>query len=882
MVRNKWIRGWPWILMLLWWACTAHGAEQGPLVSTLPNGLAVVLQEDHSAPVVAIQYWVKAGSRTEKDSEAGITHLIEHMIFKGTPTRGVGEVAGEIESAGGEINAYTSFDYTVYHVSIASRYAGVGLDVLTDAVRNALFDAGELEQEKKVVLEELRMREDRPSGKLQKALFAKAYRVHPYRRPIIGYRERVHAFTRKDIQDYVHRLYVPENITLVMVGDLELHATLERIRGLLENWSPRPLWTPPLATEPSQERTRSVVLREPASEVHVQMGFRIPPVHHEDVPALDLLALILGMGESSRLEQRVRSQKGLVYSVGAYAHTPLESGLFLIHATLDPQHLKAALSEILKETFRIGGEGVPLAELEKARINVEADFLTSKETMHGKARNLGYFQTMFGDVHEEKAYLEAVRRLTPRDIKRVAREYLAPEQLTVALLIPEDAAVEIAPSDIEGTAREALEKLTPAAESPVVATQTARVHKEVMENGLTLLVKEDHAVPTVSIQTVFLGGSRFEHHEDAGVSAFLARLLTRGTWSRPAEQLALEVESMAGSLKGYSGRNSVGAAAEFLSRFFPQAMELLSDVLLNPTFDPEELKKERERLIAAVRREKDQPTRLAFQTFRHTLFRVHPYGFRELGTEDSLKTLTREDIQLFYHRVILPDNGVLAIVGDVTLSEALRWTRRYLGRWAGGGFHAPAVPKEPPLEATRSVRKTTPKQQVHIVLGFPGTTIGAPDKYPLEVLDTVLSGQGGRLFRELRDRQGLAYSVTSLSQVGLDPGFFGTYMGTSPENLDRAIDGLKAELRQVTQEKIRPEELERAKQYIVGRYEIGLQTHSAQAMTMALDERYDLGFDYGRRYIQRIQAVTREDVLQAARKYIHLDRYVLVIVGPES
>jgi zinc protease len=595
---------------------------------------------------------------------------------------------------------------------------------------------------------------------------------------------------------------------------------------------------------------------------------------------LDLLALILGIGDSSRLERRIRSEKGLVYSVGSYAYTPMEPGLFLIQATLDPRHLDAALGEILKEGFRIGRQGVASAELEKARINVEADFLQGKETMQGKARNLGYFQIVFGDIHQEKVYLEAIRRVTPEDIQRVARRYLTEDRLTVALLIPEDTPVEIPTSHLESIAREALGEAARQPRGSDEGRGTPRVHREVLENGLKLLVKEERGVPTVSIQAVFLGGSRFERPENAGVSAFLARLLTRGTRSRSADQLALEEESMAGALSGYSGRNSVGAKAEFMSRFFPQAMELLSDVLLNPAFDPDEMEKERDLLLAAVRREKDQPTRLAFQIFRQTLFGKHPYGFRQSGTEQSLKALTRKDIQAFYERVILPDNGVVAIVGDVTIEEARQWTRRYLGGWAGSAFRMPTIPQEPPLLEPRIVRRASPKQQVHILLGFPGTKIGAPDQYPLEILDTVLSGQGGRLFRELRDREGLAYSVTSFSQVGLDPGYFGTYIGTAPRNLDRAVEGLKRELKRVTQEEIRPEELDRAKQYIVGRYEIGLQTHAAQALTMALDERYGLGFDYGSRYIRRIQDVTREDVLRAARKYIHSDRYVLVMVGP--
>jgi zinc protease len=234
----------------------------------------------------------------------------------------------------------------------------------------------------------------------------------------------------------------------------------------------------------------------------------------------------------------------------------------------------------------------------------------------------------------------------------------------------------------------------------------------------------------------------------------------------------------------------------------------------------------------------------------------------------------------FYGRVILPENCVLTVVGDVTVEEARRWTQTYFGKWSGPPFRPPAVPQEPVVSESRKAHQPNPKKQVHVVLGFPGTTLTSGDFFALQVLDTVLSGQGGRLFRELRDRQGLAYSVTSFSQAGLDPGYFGTYIATAPENLDRAIAGLKEELERISRERILPEELERARQYIVGHYEIAHQTHAAQAMTMGLDERYGMGFDFGQRYLQGILAVSEEEVQRVAQKYLRMERHVLAVVGP--
>lgn len=859
---------------------SAAGQGQGPTVMSLPNGLTVVIQEDHSAPVVAIQYWVRAGSRTESDREAGITHLIEHMIFKGTPSRPVGEVARAIEAVGGVINAYTSFDYTVYHVTIASRYALLGLETLTDAVRNPLFDPLELELEKKVVLEELRSGEDRPAVRLHRGLFAKAYEVHPYRRPIIGFPETVSSFTRQDLMDYVRRLYVPSNVVLIVAGDVDRDATLLEIHRLLEDWSPSPPEAPIPMAEPTQDGMRTLVMREEASEAHILLAFPIPAVTHEDVPAIDLLAMILGEGESSRLERTVRSEKGLVYTIGASSYTPQDPGVFLVHATLDPQRLQEALPLILEQGFRLGRERASQAELEKARINVEAGLVRAKETMEGKARIMGQFQLLYGDLRQEQAYIDAIHRVTLADIERVARTYLRPERLTLGVLLPEGSAVEVSPSDLERLTQDAFSRRSadPARQD---GTGCAETHREVLENGLTLLVKESHDTPTVSIRAVFLGGTRYETPMKAGIGALFSQMLTRGTKGRSAEKLARDVESLGGSLQGFSGRNSMGISAEFLSRFFPQSLELLSDVLLQPSFDPGELEKERTLVLAALRREQDQPSSMVFRLFAETLYRVHPYGLRRLGTVESIQGLGREDLQKVHRELLQPENCVLAIVGDVSVDEALRWSRRYLGQWKGGGFRPPSVPQEPPLREIRVARRPLPKQQTHIVLGFPGTTLDHADRFPLEVLDAVLSGQGGRLFRELRDRQGLAYSVTSFSQLGLDPGYFGTYIATSPGNVEAAIRGLKTELERVARDEITADELERAKRYIIGTYEIGQQSHAAQAMTMGLDERYGLGFAFGKRFVSGIEQVTADQVYRVARKYIRMDSYVLAIVGPD-
>lgn len=872
---------WSVLIVLIVVGLPSMGDSGETTVRTLPNGLTVAVEEDHSAQVVAIQYWVKAGSRTEREDEAGITHLIEHMIFKGTPNTPPGELARAIESSGGTVNAYTSMDYTVYHVTIASRFARVGLELLTDSIQNALFDPDELEQEKKVVLEEMRMDEDRPQSRLWKALWAEAFKVHPYRRPIIGRPETIRRFTREDILGYMKRLYRPSNIFLIVVGDIQPSQVFEWAEGL---WRERreevqvPLEE---VREPAQEGMREVILRQKASEAHLGIAFQVPDSRHPDSPALDILANILAEGESSRLEREVRVERGLVYSISARSLTLMDPGLFVIQAALDPTKIKEALPAILKEPYRLTYNKVKEEELQRAKLQVEASLVWAKEKVQGKARLLGESLCVMGDPQYERLYLEEVKKITREDIMRVAGNYFRGSKLTVGILIPDEHEGHIDAEELKELATRAEERKE---EEPAPFPQgtPSGIRKKTLSNGLVLLVRESHNVPTVSIRAAFLGGSRFESPKTLGLSKAVAEMLTRGTSSRSASQLAREVEELAGSLEGFSGWNSLGLEAQFLSKFFPNAMELLADCLINSTFPEEELEKERPRFIASIKREKDNPTKMVMRLFRQTLFRVHPYGFPQEGTEESMNSLTREHLVEYASRFIVPQRGVVAIVGDVSWEEALKWARRYLGGWKAEGGELPPVPQEPPVDSPRTAREKLELKQAHIVIGFPSTHLRSKDKYGLDVLDAILSGQGGRLFRELRDRQGLAYAVTSFSRLGLDAGYFGAYIATSPENLQRAIDGIKEEMRKVTEAPPSEEELEGAKRNIIGTYEIGQQTHSAQAATLAFDELYGLGYDYGSRYLEAINRVTGEEVLEVARKYLVPERMIIAIVGPGS
>jgi len=632
--------------------------------------------------------------------------------------------------------------------------------------------------------------------------------------------------------------------------------------------------------EPEQKGLRFSLHQENIKEVHMGLAFHIPNARHRDVYPLDCLSMILGEGESSRLYQEIKAKRELVRSISAYAYTPSDPGLFIINAALDVKNLKKAFEEIYRTIIQVGKEGVREDELKKAKLNIEKDFVYDKETVQGQARKLGYFEMVFGDISFEKEYLKGIQEVTEDEVKGIVKRYFNSSNLTLVVLSPKGPVTGIEKEGITGICREIEEGLKAEEERKGRYTKWPDVVKMRLPNGITVMVKEDRSVPLVAVQAVFLGGLRFERTDNNGINNFLAHMLTKGTKKRNAFELAMEIEQMAGEIRGFSGRNSFGLSARFLSRFFSEGMELFSEVLLHPALDPEEIEKTRRLILAQIDRQEDELSRYAFLRFTKALYQRHPYGMNTIGSRESVQAIKRDDLLNYYRKHGVPENMVICIVGDVDTERAFSLVERCFGEFSGVPFEHPSILEEPPLEGKRVVRVPMEKRQVHILFGFPATTIFSQDRYPMEVLNTILSSQGGRLFVELRDREGLAYAIDSFFNPGLDPGYFGIYIATSPEKLKRAEEGIKRELQRILTDGVTEEEVERAKGNIVGTFEIGLQSYSSQAMTMALDERYGLGYEEMKAYPGKILAVTREDVLRVARKYIDLDRSVLVMVGP--
>jgi zinc protease len=856
----------------------ADDKKQEILRQRLGNGMRVVLLEDHAAPVTAFQVWVEVGSADEHREEAGISHLIEHMFFKGTTTRKPGEIAGSIEGYGGHINASTSSEHTIYHVEIASRYQEQGLSVLADAIQHPRFDAQELAREKEVVIEEIKMREDDPDSTLHQALFKNSFQHHPYGRPIIGYADTVRGVSRKGIVDYYKTWYTPRNMVFVGVGDFRAPELLARLQALFTSVS-RPVPVRQRPPEPAQGAFRPFVLEKEVKERYFSLGFHIPGIRDEDTYALDLLAACLGQGDSSLLQQELRLKRGLVSSIYAYAFTPRDPGLFVIGGAFQLGKIQQGTQTIIAAIARIKKEGVTEAELRTARVMVETAFTYDRETVEGEAGKLGYFETIMGDARKERQYLAGISQVRAAQVQEAAKKYLRLENLTLCLLVPAET--------VEQTDPRTLAALVTGLQVTAPPDREAGgLKKAVLENGITLLFKEDHSVPVVGIAGVFLGGVRFEQEHQTGITRFLTEMMTRGTASYSALQLVQEVDSIGASLETFSGRNSFGVQAKGLSKDFPQLIRLMAEVVTTPSFPPQEVERVRGEILAAQGQERDNMVARTMRLLRETLYERHPYRLNVLGQEETIGSIGRRDLIKYYKRYALPQNMVVAVVGDISWEETFASTRASLAGMRRGPFSPPPIPQESQGIETRGMKKreeiAREKEQAHLVLGFLGVALQDQDRFPLEVLEAALGGQGGRFFTQLRDQAGLAYVTAFFVRADLDPGYLGAYLATSPSKVEQALQGMERILREVREQGVSQVELDRAKAYLIGNYEINHQAPLAMASAMAFDERYGLGGDFYQRYPHQIEQVTTKDVLRVARKYIALDSATRVIIRPAT
>lgn len=834
-------------------------SNQGIRRVVLDNGLVVLLKEDRSAPLVAIQYWVGAGSIHEDENlGGGLSHYLEHMIFKGTETRGPGQVSQELADAGGEINAYTSNDRTVFHCTLPAGRWLVGLDVLTDAVFHPAFPADEWAREREVILREYDMSEDDPGRVIGRLTWETAFRVHPYRVPIIGWRDVLVTMNRDHLAAYHRRHYSPDNAILAVSGDIpvaEMEAAIRERVGKIPRTPRRPAVIP---AEPPQLAERMARKTGSYEVVRINWVFHTTDLADPETPALDVLASATGSGRSSLLVKRLREDRQLVLDVEAWSYTPKDPGLFGISAECEPDKEAEVIAALRAEVARWQTEPFDAARIEQARREVLVGAIQQLAAMDGQAGAMASGEFYAGDPRHTEVYLEKVRQVSPEDLVRVARKYLRPENGSWAILAPER---KVAPESGSGPAGD------------------LQIQPHVLSNGLHLVVREDPRLPMAYVSAVLGGGLLAEAEGQAGISQLTAELLTRGTSRHSAAELAELLEARAIELSTFSGRNSYGLSASGLSEDLPLMLEIVAECLLDSQFPADELDKQRVRQLAAIRRELERPMTHAQQMLREAFFPGHPYRFSVQGETETVGALTREAVQSHHRKLLGTSNLVLAVFGDVQTDAVRTLVDTHFAALPANTVQTwpplPPAPQEP-----IRIEKRLPFKQTVLVRAWPGIAVGDPREDAVSVLMDALSGLSSDLFLEVRDKRGLAYFTGATQISGPVGGLFLIYAGTTEEGRAEVETQIEAQAERLRRDGPRLDEFARAIEQLLADQARMRQNNGSLAQQCALDELLGLGCLHSVEAAERLKRLEPEAVRAAAESVFIPGSTVTAVVLP--
>ncbi len=843
---------------------------------TLPNGFQVVIQQDKRFPLVSMRLYVRTGSAYEQPGEEGISHFLEHMVFKGTKKRGPGRVAGEIEEVGGYINAATSFDYTVFTIDLPAKEWELGLDMLQDMVFGSVFDPDELDQEKNVVLSEIQRSLDNPGSRVFRSIQSMIFQDTPYEHPILGFNETVMEFDSGDLKNYLSRRYQPRSMVLSISGDLEPGKTLDKARqlfGHLLNKGTEALPGPlEISIRDKSLDERVNVEHGPWTKAYMAMAVQTPPLSSPRIAAFDVLAYLLGGDKTSLLYREFQYDLGLVDQVSAQVLSLERTGLMYFYSRMDPDRIEPFWQKIMDRLSILSEADFTREQIDRAKTNIEEGLFRSAETLGGTASKLGFNQLFERDPRAEEKYLYNLERVTRDDLQDIIEHILIPENFVITALAPEQVTLS------RELFSSRLKTVSGRDDVPVQAEAAPDDKTEVMDlgRGRKLVLIHDRHLPHTSISIAWPGGNRLVPPEWQGLPELSAAALTRETIQRSFEEIQEFLRDRASSLSASASRDSFSLSARFPAKYSPDILELVAEVILDPAFTPGELQRAASDQVAEIRQQEDRPLGYAFRHLFPFLFSSGSNSYLHLGEEDFIMAAEPEMLGSFWEKQrTLP--FVISVCGSID--------RQAVDNLVDKLSEIETVKKKVEAEFAWSEQKTKDlmlkdRTQAHVLMVFPIPGKEHEHTPALSVLNKVLAGQGGILFRELRDRQGLAYSVTSLLWQTPETGFLALYIGTSKDNLDDAVSGFEKIIDQLRSGTVQEDEVNRAANLIFGEYHRGRQTISSRAGEAASLLVQDLDLEFNLEMTDRAGRVTAEDLRELADEYLAPEKSYLMRVLP--
>lgn len=859
-----------------------------PSVATLDNGLTVVTMEMDYAPVVATVVTYAVGSRDEADGARGISHFVEHMMFKGTPCMPKARFWQIVQRDGGWANAWTGSDATTYFTYLPSSRLIDALAIESDRMHNCLFDSAEVASERGVVAEENRMGLDDADNVLWTAMAATAYTVHPYRHPVIGYAGDIDSFDREGALDHYRTWYVPSNAVLAIVGDVDSGEALQLVDSLFGDIPGTPAPVRRLPVEPPQDSIRRVSVTHDSNLSRLEIAFHVPAADHPDIVPLRLLATLLSGGRSSRLEGAL-DQAGLTLDSWAWCDQSADPGLFVIYASVMPGTSPDSVEAVIwRELGELSTTPVPQEEMEELACRARAEQIISSSSPLGLALQYSSDMALYGDPLMSQKALEAMGRATPADLAAAAGRWLVPSNATVALLEPSGGVsggaggMPADSPDMEAPSSISFEGLVfpPELLRPPARSVSDGATAVVLDNGMTVVLKEDHTFPLVAIRFHSGPAGLAEPVGLAGLAAVTASSMLRGAAGLPYAEFHGRLESKGSYLSFEDGLERSGGSITLLSEYLETGVVSVADLLIRPALADSDVALVLEEQAAAL----DMRMESIFQRASDGLLSIvlrDPEEAR-IPTRGSLAAITPGDVREFHRLSCRPSGTVLAIVGDFDPDLALELVEREFGSWSDPVEPAPPllVPEYSDLPGDTSYAEVPGRNQTAVYAGVPGPGLVSPDYPAFRVADGILgSGIGSRLGHFVRDDQGLAYAVGSYLSAIEERGLWMAYLSTSNATAGQAAMSVRAECDRLCAEGVLPEELMLEQASSAAGHAISYSGYGSQAGYLAWVYAAGLDPDWDRTQLERITSLTAEDVREAAGRYLGGDGWFWSFAG---
>ncbi|MFN8945147.1 MAG: M16 family metallopeptidase, partial [Pseudobdellovibrionaceae bacterium] len=745
------------------------------------------------------------------------------------------------------------------------------------------FDSAEIDNEREVVLEEIKRGIDSPSRQASQLFFSTAYEKHPYGVPVIGYDKNVKNWPAKKIKDYFHSRYSPQNMFLVVAGDFQIPEMKKRVDEYFGEIKKHTVRKSKIVKVPVSSKQKLKTLKTDINDSYLYVSFPIPHARHKDVQALDVIGHALGQGDNSRLVKRLRLDKPVVNSISASAWTPQQDGAFLISATLSQDHLEESLNAICEEIVRLRHDGITEAELQRSKTALSAEEIYGVETVDGMSRKVGSGEFYFNDPDYYSNQLSRIQKLTKHEVNSVIKKYFDPQKMTAILTSKMDKTASFKMMTDFGK-----NLVHQCNQAPVVLESKKTIFKKsvqktkkyTLDHGTKVYLRKMPGVNSLTIRSASLGGARGLLSTQQGLTELLSRVWTSTTQTKDEQKIISFCDETASSISAYSGRNSFGLNMDSLTQFFDQSAHLFEEFLTKPKFEQTYFDREREVMLHQITAKNDHPTSVMGRMFYEKLFWGHPYSYDTLGTKESIGQLTPNHLQTYLNQQLTSKNFHICIAGDFSEQKMMKWLSKLDQNLPHFDYKKPQF-KLPVRNENQFLYSQMKKEQSHMMVGFYGLKLDDTDRDVFEVMDTILSGMGGRLFQELREKKSLAYSVATQKFYGVEAGFFGSYIGCSPEKVDTALSMMLEEFYKLMTIHVSDEELSRAIQNVIGSNDIALQKKSAIANTILFDELYSLDSDLNFEAEKRFRTVTQEQIKNLANR-LFSQHFVCALVGPQD